>query len=329
MDTIPRLIVISWTSVVDTNAVGYNIYLINGAPPYQTQQFLAYVNGVTSSAYNYETTEGQQLEFQVRATDAQVDGNESAPLTIFYPDGRTLSTPITGPLTPDGKPMMIVRDSQYVYAYEFNQYSTGLQFANTDPIVTSGILDLYLKTASGWVNRWCKRHFDVQTTDEIYPAVRIGQDFPKLMTVFLKETPIQNVISVNLQVLKYFIPVALDYLMVDPNAGFYNIVPMLSGGYTGFPVPEVVEGMLARVWTRYSFGYDILPEEVRTATVILASKLIALPSENPVSAQSVRFGRNFQLQWDKGNDPLMDLVKDLLAPYRKFSAGWGRPALPF
>ena len=104
---------------------------------------------------------------------------------------------------------------------------------------------------------------------------------------------------------------------------------MLSGGYTGFPVPEVVEGMLARVWTRYTFGYDILPEEVRTAVVILATKLIALPSENPVSAQSVRFGRNFQLQWDKDNDPMMVMVKDLLAPYRKFSAGWGRPALPF
>lgn len=320
-----RLIVVSWTPVTDTNAVGYNIYIVHGAPEITTKVFLAFVNGVTSGAYNYTAVEGVQYQFEVRATDAQVNGNESAPLEIFYPDGRTIATPTT--LTPDGGPMMIVRDAQYVQATEFNQYSTGLQFANTDAIVTSGVLDSYLKAASSMVNRLCKRHFDVQTKDEIYPAVRIGQDFPKLMTVFLSEKPIQNIISVNLQVLKYFIPVALDYLQLDSEAGFYSVVPMLTGGYTGFPVPQVVEGMLAKVWTRYTFGYDVLPEEVRIATVIIATKLIALPSQNPLSAQSVRFGRNFQLNWDKNNDPMMNLVQDLLRPYKRFA--WGKPNIPF
>ena len=320
-----RLIVITWTPVTDTNAVGYNIYIVHGAPEATTKVFLAFVNGVTSSAYNYTAVEGQQYQFEVRATDAQTNGNESAPLEIFYPDGRAIATPTN--LTPDGNPMMIARDGQYVYATEFNQYSTGLQFANTDAIVTSGVLDSYLKAASGMVNRLCKRHFDVQTKDEIYPAVRIGQDFPKLMTVFLSEKPIQNVISVNLQVLKYFIPVALDYLQLDTEAGFYSVVPMLTGGYTGFPVPQVVEGMLAKVWTRYTFGFDVIPEEVRIATVIIATKLIALPSQNPISAQSVRFGRNFQLNWDKNNDPMMNLVQDLLRPYKRFA--WGKPSLPF
>lgn len=320
-----RLIVITWTPVTDTNAVGYNIYIVNGAPEATTKMFLAFVNGVTSSAYNYTAVEGVQYQFEVRATDAQTNGNESAPLEIFYPDGRAVATPTT--LTPDGGPMMITRDSQYVYATEFNQYSTGLQFQNTDTIVTSGVLDSYLKAASGMVNRLCKRHFDVQTKDEIYPAVRIGQDFPKLMTVFLNEKPIQNIISVNLQVLKYFIPVALDYLQLDPDAGFYSVVPMLTGGYTGFPVPQVVEGMLAKVWTRYTFGYDVLPEEIKIATVIIATKLIALPSQNPLSAQSVRFGRNFQLNWDKDTDPMMNMAQDLLRPYKRFA--WGKPNLPF
>jgi len=322
-----RLIVITWTPVVDTNAVGYNVYLVEGAPPTNTKTLIAFVNGVNSNAYNYTAVEGKQYQFEVRATDAQINGNESAPLEIFYPDGRAIATPITGSLTPDGLPMMITRDSQYVYATEFNQYSTGLQFANTDAIVTSGVLDSYLKAASGHVNRFCKRHFDVQTKDEIYPAVRIGQDFPKLMTVFLQEKPVQNIISVNLQVLKYFIPVALDYLQVDPDAGFYSVVPMLTGGYTGFPVPQVIEGMLARVWTRYTFGYDVMPEEIKIATVIIAAKLIALPSANPISAQSVRCGRNFQMNWDKDNDPMMDTVKNLLRPYIKFA--WGKPSIPF
>lgn len=321
-----RQIVISWTPVTDVAAVGYNVYLVAGAPENSTKTLIQFVSGVTSNSLNYTITEGQQYQFEVRATDAAVNGNESAPLEVFYPDGRAIATPITGALTPDGKPMMIVRDTQYVQATEFNQYSTGLQFANTDAIVTSGILDSYLKAASGQVNRYCHRHFDVQTKDEIYPAVRIGQDFPKLMTVFLNEKPVQNIVSVNLQVLKYFIPINLDYLQVDPDAGYYSVVPMLSGGYTGFPVPQVVEGLLARVWTRYTFGYDILPEEIKIATVIIATKLIALPSENPVSAQRVMFGRNFQLMWDKDNDPMMNTARDLLKPYRKFN--WGRPSLP-
>ncbi len=325
MPTVQRQILLKWTVVVDPVVVGYNVYLVTGAPPNQTKTLIQFVSGRTTTQFLYNIDEEQQYQFEIRATDAPVSGNESAPLELFFPDGRGLATPTR--LTPDGKPMLFARDVQYVTALDFLDYPNGLKLTTNSPLYISGMLDLYLKTASGMIDRICRRHFSVQTKDEIYPSVRIGQDFPKLMTVFLQEKPVQNIISINLQVLKYFIPVALDYLMLDSDAGFYNIVPMLSGGYTGFPVPQVVEGMLARVWTRYTFGYDELPEEIKTATAIIATKLISLPSQNPVSAASVRFGRNFQLNWSKENDPVMDIVEDLLRPHKKF--GFGRPSLPY
>ena len=49
--------------------------------------------------------------------------------------------------------------------------------------------------------------------------------------------------------------------------------------------------------------------------VLIATKLIGL-QENPVSAQSVKFGRNFSLQWDNDVDPIMNQAKALLQPYR-------------
>ena len=328
-----RLITINWTAVTDLNAIGYNVYIVNGALPNATKTFIAFVNGVNSIGFNYTITEGQQYQFEVRATEngtideTSPQGPESGALEIVWPNGTGYATPTT--LTPTGAPMMVPRDSQYVWPYEFNQYSTGLQFADTDPIVTSGVLNSYLKAASGAVNRYCKRYFQVQTLDEIYPGVTIGQStYPKLMTVFLKQKPVQSIISINLQVLKYFIPVDLEYLMLDSDAGYYNIVPALGGGYTGYPVPQMVEGMLARVWTRYTAGFDILPEEIKIATVMIATKMIALPSQNPSSAQNMKLGRNYSVQWSTPDtDPIMDMVKDLLGPYRKFA--WGKPSLQF
>jgi hypothetical protein len=321
----PIVFQITWEPLTaPLTLTGYNIYLVNGASPAVTKSFLAFVNGIASSSYNYTGQDGVQYQFEVRATDGNTEGPA---LEIFYPDGRMAYSPTL--LTPDGQPMMIARDSQYLSKEEYLNYATGMKsITATSPFYTSGALDSYLKAASAQVNRYCRRHFDVQTKDEIYPNVRIGTDYPKLITVFTQEKPIQNIISVNIQILKWYIPVALDYLQLDQEGGFYHIVPMLSAGYTAIPIPSAVliDGLLGKIWTRYTFGYDVMPEEVKMATSLIATKLIALPSQNPVSASAVKFGRNFSLQWDKDNDPLMNMVKDMLSPYRKWS--YGTPAIP-
>lgn len=308
-----RLISINWTPVTDVNITGYNVYKVNGAPPNATKQFLADVMPRTADHYNYTAIEGTQYQFEVRSHDAS--GNESAPLEVFYPGGTTLYTPTD--ITPTGNPMNIVRDQAYLAKEEFINYPTGLKLTASSALYTSGALDVILQVASEEVNRYCRRHFGVQTIDEVYDGIRIGQQEPSLQTVFLNEGPIQSVNSVSIQVLKWFIDFSLDYLQVFPEKGFYQLVPFLGGNVSGIPLPSAVltEGLLGKVWTNYTFGYDVIPSSVKFATSILATKLIGL-QENPVSAQSVKFGRNFSLTWDKNTDPLMEKVKSLLNPYR-------------
>jgi hypothetical protein len=317
-----RRITLNWTATTDPAVVGYNVYLVSGAPALTTRSLIAYLPSNTTDSYDYTLPdETQQYQFEVRSTTAQVSGTESDPLEIFYPDGRATYSPTL--LTPDGKPMMIVRDAQYITSAEFFNYANGMKLNLNSPIYTSGTLDIYLKAASAQVNRICRRHFDVQTIDEVYHNVRVGTDYPKLITIFLREKPIQNIVSLNIQVLKYFIPVALDYLQLDQTAGFYHIVPLLGAGASAVPLPSAVliDGMLGKMWTRYTFGYDVMPEEVKIATSLIATKLITLGSQNPLSAQSVKFGRNFSLQWNTDTDPIMNMVKDMLRPYLNYSFG--------
>jgi hypothetical protein len=138
------------------------------------------------------------------------------------------------------------------------------------------------------------------------------------MTIPLNEAPIQNVNSIWIQVLKWFINISLDYLQIFPEAGFIQITPFLGAQYlSGVPLPSAVllEGLLGKLWTNYTAGYDVIPESVKRATAILATKIIGL-QENPVSAQTVKFGREWSLQWDKDTDVLLLEVKMLLDPYR-------------
>lgn len=308
-----RLISINWTAVVDVAVIGYNVYIVDGAAPNDTKTLLAFVNGVSSNHFNYTVTEGQQYQFEVRSTDNA--GKESAPLELFYPNGTTLYTPTL--ITPSGNPMMIPRDMPYLTKEEYINYPNGLKLTSISPMYTSGVLDTILQMAAEQVNRYCRRHFNVQTIDEVYDGIRIGQDEPKLQTVPLNEGPIQIINRVDIQVLKFFINFSLTYLQVFPDKGFIQMVPFLGGNVTGIPLPSAVltQGLLGKVWVNYTFGYDIIPNSVKMATAILATKLIGL-QENPVSAQSVKFGRNFSLTWDKNTDPLMDYVKSLLDPYR-------------
>jgi len=309
-----RLISITWTPVTDVQVTGYNVYLIKGAPEKTTKTLLVFVNGLTSSYYNYTLTdEEQQYQFEVRATDGT---NEGAPLEIFYPEGTSTYTPTT--ITPTGKPMMIARDTPYLTKSEYIKYPNGLKLTTSSPIYTNGMLSTILSMASEETNRYSRRHFNVQTIDEVYDGIRIGQDAPKLVTVPLNEGPIQVVNSIWIQVLKWFINFSLDYLQVFPEKQFIQLVPFLGGNYTtAVPIPSAVliEGLLGKVWVNYTFGYDVIPNAVKMATSIFATKIIGL-QENPVGAQAVRFGRNFQLAWDNDHDPLIQQAYRLLDPYR-------------
>lgn len=305
---------ISWTApTITTGIQGYNVYLISGAPESTTRTLLAFVSGVSTTSYTYAGVDGTQYQFEVRSTDGT---NEGPALEVFYPNGTSLYTPTL--ITPSGAPMQIVRDVQYLSKDDFLNYPNGLGLTTSSALYTSGVLDVILQAASEEVNRYCRRHFSTQTIDEVYQGVRIGQDVPKLITIPLNEGPIQVVNSINIQVLQWFIPISKQYLQVFPDQGFIQIVPYLGGNYaTGSPVPSavLVEGILSKVWVNYTFGYDVLPNEVKLATSIFATKMIGL-QENPVSAQSVKFGRNFSLTWDKDNDPLIAQAHRLLDSYR-------------
>lgn len=309
-----RLITINWTPVTTVGVTGYNIYLVNGAPPSSTKTLLAFVSGIGTSTYNYTATEYVQYQFEVRATNGT---NEGPPLEVFYPNGTSLWSPTL--ITPTGAPMQIVRDMPYMTKDEFINYPTGLGLTTSSTLYTNGMLDTLLQTASEQVNQYCHRHFNTQTIDEVYHGIRIAsQGEPKLQTIQLREKPIQVINSIYIQVLKFFINFSLDYLQVFPEDGFIQIVPFLGGNASGIPLPSAVltEGLLGKVWTNYTFGYDVIPDSIKAATALLATRLIGM-QENPVGAQSVRFGRNFSLQWDKDHDPVMNHVKILLDPYRE------------
>jgi hypothetical protein len=304
---------ISWSQPAITAGItGYNIYLVSGAPESATKTLLAFNSGVGNTTYNYSGEDGVQYQFEVRATDGT---NESPAIEIFYPTGTTLYTPTA--LTPTGNPMMTARDTQYLTAAEYVTYATGTGVTTTSALYTSGVLDVYLEAASEQVNRYCRRHFQTQTIDEIYQGVRIGLDSPKLVTIPLNEGPIQNVNRIDIQVLKWFITFDLSYLQVNPEGNFIQLTPFLGGGASGIPLPSaaLVEGLLGKVWVNYTAGYNVIPNAVKLATSLYATKLIGM-QENPVSAQAVKFGRNFTLQWDRDVDPIIVQANRLLDPYR-------------
>lgn len=307
-----RLIAITWTAVTDSDVTGYNVYIVHGAPENVTKVLLAFVAGVTSNGYNYTAVEGTQYQFEVRATDGV---NEGPPLQIFYPDGTSIYTPTV--ITPTGNPMMTVRDMAYVNKDEYLNFPTGLKTRVTTALYNSGMLENILQSASEQVNRYCRRHFNVQTVDEIYHGIRIGQDQPRLITVPLNEGPIQVVNRIDIQVLRWFVNFSLDYLQVFPEHNYIQIVPFIGGSGSGVPLPSaaLVEGLLGKVWVNYTFGYDIVPFDIKMATSLYATYMIGM-QENPVGASSVKFGKNFSLTWDKDTNPILIQAERLLKPYR-------------
>ena len=318
MTNITRPISVVWTASTDLTTTGYNVYLCNGSPQANTKTLLSFVSGIATTSYLYNGIEGNQYQFEIRAWNGTT---ESLPQYYFYPTGTSIYTPTD--LTPDNYPMKVVRDSQYLSKDDYIKYPNGLKLTTSSALYTNGVLDMILQMASEEVNRFTRRHFDVQTIDEVYDGIHIGADAPKLMTVPLNEGPIQNVGQITIQVLKWFIPFSLDYLQVFPDKGFYQMVPFLGAYGSGSPIPAALlsEGLLGKIWTRYTFGYDTLPMAVKMATSLFATNMIGM-QENPVGANKVSIG-HFSYSWDVDKNPLMEKGYQLLRPYRL--ATWRRP----
>lgn len=167
--------------------------------------------------------------------------------------------------TPTGAPKAVEFDSPYLEKDEFLQMdeAKGLGLTNDDPSYTNGDLENLLLAASGAVNRHCRRWFDTQTIDETRTNFSVRPYNPQLVTVTLKNSPYQQINSIYIQVLKWFIPVIASgpnsYLQDFPDLGFYKIVPMLSsaGQGIGSPIPsEIINRQpLGVLWTNYTFGY--------------------------------------------------------------------------
>jgi len=305
---------ITWLKSTNGAMNAYKIYLINGAAPLTTSTLVTTINNINTTSYLYTGTVGVQYQFQIVPTDGT---NEDPVQTFVYPTGQTQAAYTPTLITPTGNPMQNAVDNQYLSKDDFLNYPNGLKLSTSSPLYTSGVLDTILQMASGEVNRYTRRHFNTQTIDEVHHGIRIGQDMPKLVTIPLNEGPIPGGNRVDIQVPKWFVNFSLSYLQVFPDQGFIQIVPFLGGGFSGVPLPSamLVEGLLGKVWVNYTFGYDVLPGEVKLATSLFATKMIGL-QENPVSAQAVKFGRNFSLQWDRNNDPLIQQAQRLLEPYR-------------
>lgn len=171
----------------------------------------------------------------------------------------------TGNNTPNGTPMQVAVDNPYLEKEEFiNGYiSKGLGLTKNSSQYANGELESILLQASSVVNRYCGRYFDTQTIDETKTQFSVRPYNPQLVTVVLQNRPYSVINSINIQVLKWFIPVittgANSYLQDFYDKGFYKIVPMLSSAGTGLgsPIPsEIIDRQpLGVLWTNYTFGY--------------------------------------------------------------------------
>jgi hypothetical protein len=172
------------------------------------------------------------------------------------------TTPVS---TPSGQRKKIAVDNPYLTKDEYitSVEASGLGLTTSSPIYTSGELDKILLRASAWINRYCNRYFDTQTIDETKTQFMVRPYNPQLVTVVLNNRPYQQVHSVYIQVLKWFIQVDVTspgcYMQDFPDYGYFKIVPLLSSAGTGAgsPIPAAIldHVPLGVLWTNYTFGY--------------------------------------------------------------------------
>jgi hypothetical protein len=302
---------LSWAT--STAATEYRIYQRNS----NTGWVLTATVTAPNTTYIFNGVEGVQYMFAVRVYNGSY---ESDVATINYPQDVTSiwTTPLN---TPTGLPMLTPYDIQYVTKEEFltSPIAKGLGYTATSTDYLDGTIDHALLKASSIVNRYCRRYFQKMTIDEIYPNVTIQVSNPRMTTVPLRYGPVQAINTITIQVLKWFIPFTLDYLIQQPEQRFYQIVPMISSaGTTGSPIPSVLleQSNLGIIWTNYTFGYDIIPEDVKHAVEIIAGQQIAMLRQNPMGASSLKTGTFAIAFGNKDSNPVLTEVYKNLDPWK-------------
>jgi hypothetical protein len=187
------------------------------------------------------------------------------------------------------------------------------------------MLDNILLQASSAVNRYTRRFFQKQTIDETFPNVTIQVSNPRFTVIPLKYPPVSKINSVTIQVLKWFIPFNLEYL-IQPfyEQHYYQIVPLLSTAGqgaplgTGTPIPSVIleQSQLGIVWTNYTCGYDVIPEDIKYATALVAGKMLGMKF-NPLGLRSFATQTTTQQWSEAGQANYIDSeVMNILNKYR-------------
>lgn len=198
----------------------------------------------------------------------------------------------TGNNTPTGANMKVAVDNPYISKDEFIQTfeAEGLGITKDAPQYQNGELERKILQASGWVNRHCRRWFDMQTIDETKTGFQVRPYNPQLVTNVLNNRPYSKINSIYIQVLQWFIQVdtgPTGYLQDFYDKGFYKIVPMLSSAGTGIgtPIPAAIldRVSLGILWTNYTFGFGT-PLTGQTLTKIDELKRFQAPLGNQIWA---------------------------------------------
>lgn len=314
MTTVPFLIQLSWDA--SPSATQYRIYK---REPNNDWTLIATITGTPPlTNYTFTGVEGTQYIFAVRVWNGSYE-SELTQIAYPYAISAAWQTPTN---TPDGMPMVTPYDVQYITKDEFlkSPIAKGLGYTVTSVDYLDGTLDHALLKASSSVNRICRRYFQKMTVDEIYPNVTIQVSNPRLTVVPLRYGPVQRINTITIQVLKWFIPFTLDYLIQHPEQRFYQIVPMISSaGTTGSPIPSVLleQSDLGIIWTNYTFGYDIIPEDIKHAVEVIAGHELAMLRQNPMGAIQFKTGTlSMSFSGNEEQDPVLADVKRMLEPWK-------------
>lgn len=167
--------------------------------------------------------------------------------------------------TPTGQPKAIAVDNPYITKDYFLNApeASALGLSASSSIYTNGYLDQIILQASSFINRYCMRYFDTQTIDETMTGFTVRPFNPQLVTVPLQNSPYQQINSVWIEVLRWFIQIDITsssaQLQDFWDYGYYKIVPLLStaGSGVGSPLPaEILQRVpLGVLWTNYTFGF--------------------------------------------------------------------------
>jgi len=326
MPNITRDVQITWTAVPGT--VNYIVFRKTIVPTASDFNFVTNVSAPITSYTFVGSDEDERDVYQVKAVDANnvLIDDANAIQTISFPNASS-GIWTTDTITPDGQPMNVPVDVPYLTKDEFllEPIAKGLGYSTSHLDYLDGSLDKILLRASAVVNRYCNRYFQKMTIDETFPNVTIQVQNPKLCVIPLNNGPVRRVNSITIQVLKWFIPFSREYLIPFYQQNYYQIVPMLSTSGqgapmgTGTPIPSVIleQSQLGIIWTNYTCGYDIIPEDIKYATALVAGKMLGLGRHNPLGLAQFNTQTTRQIFSKTATEnPIDDEVEKILRPYK-------------